>query len=127
MSERAHFVLMRDQGMTPVQIADAMTYEVRTVRRWLKRFDADGIAGLYDQPKTGRPALEPHLTDVVETQAGQPPTVYGYLQTVWTVALLTLHVFTRFKARRQLQHRAAGAARDWVQLASPQAHPGTHT
>jgi hypothetical protein len=41
----------------------------------------------------GSPALEPHLTDIVEAQAGQPPTVYGYLQTVWTVALLMLHVF----------------------------------
>lgn len=98
VSERAHFVLMRDQNMTQAQIADVMNYEVRTVRRWLKRFDADGMDGLYDQPKTGRPVREPHLTDIVETQAGQPPTMYGYLQTVWTVALLTVHVFTRFKA-----------------------------
>jgi transposase len=99
VSERAHFVLMRDQNMTQTQIAAAMNYEVRTVRRWLKRFDADGIEGLYDQPKSGRPLLEPHLTDIVEAQAGQPPTVYGYLQTLWTVALLTLHVCTRFNIK----------------------------
>jgi transposase len=80
-----------------VQIAHVMGYEVRTVRRWLRRYDAHDAAGLYDQPKPGRPALERHLTDIVEAQAGQPPTVYGYLQTVWTVALLTLHVFNRFR------------------------------
>ena len=97
VSERAHFVLMRDQGMTPVQIAEIMDYQTRTVRDWLKRFDVHGIQGLHDYPRSGRPRLEPHLTDMVQTQAGQPPTVYGYLQSVWTVALLSLHLLTRFK------------------------------
>ncbi len=97
VSERAHFVLMRDQGMTQEQIAGAMTYSVRTVRRWLSRFDATGVNGLYATPKSGRPLIEAHLTDIVEAQAGQPPTVYGYLQTVWTVALLALHVLNRFR------------------------------
>lgn len=97
VSERAHFVLMRDQNMTQQQTANVMGYGVRTVRRWLSRFDAEGVDGLYDVPKMGRPQLEPHLTDIVETQAGQPPTVYGYLQTVWTVALLALHVLNRFR------------------------------
>jgi hypothetical protein len=49
VSEHAHFVLMRDQGMTQVQIANVMGYEVRTVRRWLRRFDAHDVAGLYDR------------------------------------------------------------------------------
>ena len=97
VSERAHFVLMREQGMTQEQTAKAMTHSVRTVRRWLSRFEAEGVDGLYDAPKPGRPLLEPHLTDIVETQAGQPPTVYGYLQTVWTVALLALHLLNRIK------------------------------
>ena len=99
VSERAHFVLMRDQGMTHPEIAQAMTYSVSTVQRWLSRFDQQGMDGLYDVPKSGRPQIEPHLTDIIETQAGQPPTVYGYLQTVWTVALLALHVFERFRVR----------------------------
>lgn len=97
VSERVHFLLMRDQGMTPQQIANLMDYELRTVQRWLSRYDRDGIAGLNDQPRSGRPVLEAHVGDIVETQAGQPPTVYGYLQTIWTVALLTLHVCTRFR------------------------------
>lgn len=98
VSERAHFVLMRDQGMTQEQIAVAMSYSVRTVQRGLSRFDSEGMAGLVDGPIPGRPRIEPHLNDIVEAQAGQPPTVYGYVQTVWTVALLALHVATRFRA-----------------------------
>jgi len=53
------------------------------------------LAGLYDAPRSGRPKIEPHLNDIVEAQAGQPPTGYGYLQTVWTVALLALHLAGR--------------------------------
>ena len=69
VSGRAHFVLMRDQGMTHPEIAQAMTYSVSTVQRWLSRFDQQGMDGLYDVPKSGRPQIEPHLTDIVETQA----------------------------------------------------------
>lgn len=96
VSERAHFVLMRDQGMTQQQIANMMNYSVRTVQRALSRYDDQGLEGLHDAPRSGRSEIEPHLNDIVETQAGQPPTVYGYLQTVWTVALLAWHVLERF-------------------------------
>ena len=97
VSERVHFVLMRDQNMPQQQIAEAMAYSLRTVQRALSRYDEDGVEGLYDLPRSGRGKIEPHLNDIIETQAGQPPTVYGYLQTVWTVALLALHVLTRFR------------------------------
>jgi len=35
VSQRAHFVLMREQGMTQQQIADTMGYRLRTVQRVL--------------------------------------------------------------------------------------------
>lgn len=97
VSERAHFVLMRDQGMTQQQIANAMSYNLRTVQRGLSRYDQAGLAGLQDAPRPGRGHIEPHLNDMVETQISQPPTVYGYLQTVWTVALLALHLLEHFQ------------------------------
>ena len=88
---------MRDQNMTQQQIAQAMDYSLRTVQRALSRYDEHGMESLHDAPRPGRPQIEPHLSDIVETQAGQPPTVYGYLQTVWTVALLALHLLERFR------------------------------
>lgn len=99
VSERAHFVLMNEQGIRVKTIGTLMGYDPRSVGRWLKRYKQKGIAGLYDEPRSGRPKLEPHLTDLLETQAGQPPTVYGYLQSVWTVALLALHLFQRYQVQ----------------------------
>ena len=49
-----------------------------------------------DEPRSGRPVRERHLTDVVEAQAAQAPPAYGYVQAIWTVGLLVLHLATRF-------------------------------
>lgn len=97
VSERIHFVLMSDQGKSPPMIADTFGYDVATVRDWLKRFLVSGVAGLFDEPRSGRPSLYRYLDSVVEAQVSQPPTCSGYLQTIWTLALLVLHLGQRFR------------------------------
>src|ERR1700687_3255884 len=56
-----------------------------------------GCAGLNDAPRSGRPPKDRQLTAVVQAQAGQPPPNFGYRQSCWTVALLVLHLATRFR------------------------------
>ena len=41
--------------MAPV-IAAALGLTASTVRDWIKRFNTQGLAGLADQPRAGRPA-----------------------------------------------------------------------
>jgi transposase len=96
LSERAHFVLLADQGLAPSEIARLMGYTVNTVKLWLERYAQGHLAGLQDEPRSGRPMREPHLTDIVEAQASQTPPSYGYVQAIWTVGLLVLHLTHRF-------------------------------
>jgi transposase len=96
LSERAHFVLLSDQGLAPAQIGRLLGYGVNTVKHWLRRYQAAGLEGLRDEPRRGRPVRERHLPDVVEAQASQAPPAYGYVQAIWTVGLLALHLATRF-------------------------------
>jgi transposase len=63
--ERAKMVLMFDDGQKPVDIAAKLDRTTATVYRRLKRFDAEGMAGLDDQPRGGR---KPTYT---ETERGQ--------------------------------------------------------
>jgi transposase len=111
VSERLHFVMLSDIGKSPPEIGMLLGYDAATVRAWLKRYLTDGVAGLDDQPRSGRPCAEEHLDDIVETQVGQPPSVYGYLQAIWSVALLVLHLDQRFRVPtsisrvRQALHR----------------------
>jgi len=95
VSERAHFVLLSAQGRTPPEIGALLGYGVGTVRHWLKRYRRQGLAGLQDAPRSGRPPKDPLLTGIVQAQAGQSPGVFGYLAACWTVALLMTHLGER--------------------------------
>jgi transposase len=54
---RLIMVLLSTAGMSPAQIADLLDYHPATVRRWLHRYTIDGIPGLPDKPRPGRPRL----------------------------------------------------------------------
>jgi hypothetical protein len=50
ISERAHFVLLSDQGKRVPEIGALMGYSAQAVYPWLERYQQQGIAGLYDEP-----------------------------------------------------------------------------
>ena len=117
VSERAHFVLLSEQGHSPPQIGALMGYSAATVRFWLKRYHRRGVAGLDDAPRSGRPPKEPLLTGVVQAQAGQSPGVFGYLQACWTVALLLGHLRERLRLHigaTTLRQALRGAGFAWT-------------
>jgi transposase len=45
------------RGLTASQIAALFEYEPRTVRRWIERYNRQGVAGLDDRPRSGAPRL----------------------------------------------------------------------
>src|SRR5579863_8952293 len=54
---RAMMVLLSLQGLSAAQIAGLLECHPATVRRWIGRFNAEGLAGLADRPRSGRPRL----------------------------------------------------------------------
>ena len=42
-------------GMHPRQIASEMKRSIRTIQNWIRRYMKEGIAGLADKPRSGRP------------------------------------------------------------------------
>ena len=52
---RAVMVLLSAHGLPPAQIAALLDCHPATVRRWIGRFNAEGLAGLADRPRCGRP------------------------------------------------------------------------
>jgi transposase len=112
VSERARMVRLSAQGHSAPEIARLMECHPASVRHWLKAYQGQGIIGLYDAPRSGRPPKEKLLTGVVQAQASQSPPCYGYVQTCWTVVLLLTHLCQHFRLRlsatsvRQALHRA---------------------
>ncbi len=54
--ERARIVWLSARGQRADAIARTIGRSAETVRGWLKRFNATGLAGLQDAPRAGRPA-----------------------------------------------------------------------
>ena len=54
--ERTQIILLAaEQKMTAPQISLIVRRNDQTVRTWIRRFNAEGISGLYDAPRSGAP------------------------------------------------------------------------
>lgn len=110
---RAQMVLLSDRGQPVPAIARIHGCGQEVVRLWLHRYRQDGIAGLQDRPRSGRPPKDALARQIIDAQAEQAPRCAGLVQSCWTVGLLTAFLATRFNltlspssVRRQL--KAAG-------------------
>jgi transposase len=54
---RAVMILLSLHGLAPAQIAALLDCDSCTVRRWIGRFNAEGLEGLADRPRSGRPRI----------------------------------------------------------------------
>ena len=72
--ERAQIILAVADGERPSHTAQHLQMTRVTVYTWIKRFNADGINGLHDQPRTGRPArYQPEaIAQVIATALTKP-------------------------------------------------------
>jgi len=94
---RAHMVLLSDRGFTVPQIATIHACGQDVVLTWLHRYEQQGIAGLEDEPRSGRPPKDHLAGEIVDAQASQSPPCSGHVQTCWSVALLTAFLARRFR------------------------------
>jgi transposase len=53
--ERARIVLGSEAGKSSRELRDELGVSRPTIQRWLDRYEADGIEGLVDRPRSGRP------------------------------------------------------------------------
>jgi len=54
---RAKIILQLTEGMTPSEVAIAQRTSAKTVHRWRNRFEAEGIDGLLERARSGRPTV----------------------------------------------------------------------
>jgi transposase len=94
---RAHMVLLSDRGFTVQEIGGIHACGEDVVRTWLHRSEREGVAGLEDEPRSGRPPKDPLAGPIVDAQASQSPPCSGHVQTCWSVALLTAFLAQRFR------------------------------
>jgi transposase len=94
---RAHMVLLAGRGYSVPQIAAIHACGTDVVRTWLHRYVQQGVAGLEDHPRSGRPPQDREAGPIVDAQASQSPRCSGHVQACWSVALLAAFLVRRFR------------------------------
>ena len=87
---RAQMILLStEQALKAPQIAQIVRESERTVQRWLKRYQAEGITGLHDAPKTGKPSkVSQAYRQQLLSSVRQRPRSLGLEFSLWTLARL---------------------------------------
>ena len=68
-----------------------------TVKRWIKRYQAKGVEGLYDKPRQGRPAkVNTKVKQSISKCLQESPQEFGFLAGYWTIPLLISFLFSQF-------------------------------
>ena len=124
---RAHAILLSAQGHQINQLADIFFVDRETITNWLNRFDQDGIEGLENKPRPGRPssidrADEPKVLDEVRQQPRQLKTVIARLSSFFSVSLSTIkRLLKRYGYRWRRARRSLKSQRDETAFRQAQA------
>lgn len=91
--QRAQIISLSSRGYRVSEIADELGLAPNSVRMWSKRFNAHGVAGLGDEPRSGRPVTytPEQVSIVVETALTKPDTL-GLPFACWTLDRLTAYL-----------------------------------
>lgn len=93
MVERAKIVLLASEGLFAPAIAERLGIEAGWVRVWIKRFNADGLSGLRDKPRSGRPATytSEQVGEVIAASLTNPASL-GLPFASWTLDRLVAYL-----------------------------------
>lgn len=91
---RAQMVLLAaERCLTAAQIAQIVRASEETVRRWLKRYLAEGVEGLHDEPQPGAPrrVTEGYREELIHAVRRRPRGM-GLPFSLWTLQRLADHM-----------------------------------
>jgi len=93
LADRAKVIVMASQGCGTSEIARRMGWTRPPVLAWIKRFNAQGVAGLKDAPRQGRPATYSvaEVSEVVATALSSPEQL-GLPFASWTLDRLEIYL-----------------------------------
>lgn len=84
--QRVQIVLLAlEKGLVAAEIGEIVRLNEQTVRRWLKRYQAEGLEGLKDKPRPGaKPVVTPAYRDLLLLTVRKRPRSMGLDYSMWT-------------------------------------------
>ncbi len=99
--QRARIVWLNREGWRVARIAEEVHLCDRTVRRWIERFNHEGLAGFEDEPRSGRPPTytQEQVGEVIQAALTGPQVLNQTLQLepplpfgAWTLDRLAVYL-----------------------------------
>lgn len=91
--QRCTVIRLLHLGYKPAQVAAMQAVSTPTVYGWFNRWRQEGIEGLANRPKSGRPAkADEAYSQALERLLAQEPKELGYDFAIWTVDRLGQHL-----------------------------------
>lgn len=95
---RLHGILLACRGYSSYEIGDMFGQNPTTVQRWIRGFEKNGLAGLQDSERSGRPAsLTPKQLREIDSALRKSPRDYGYEQNLWDGKMLSYHITRTYR------------------------------
>lgn len=94
---RLHGVLLVAQGMTCPQVAELLGDAPRSVEYWVRRFEKDGLSGLWEGERSGRPRrlTQPQMR-AVDRVLRRSPGEAGLSGNIWDGKTLSVWIQQKF-------------------------------
>jgi transposase len=91
--ERARIIRASSEGQSVAAIAEGLQVKEAKVRKWIKRFNETGLAGLEDEPRGGRPVTytSEEVSEVVAASLTDPQSL-GLPFASWTLDRLEAYL-----------------------------------
>jgi len=94
---RLHGVLLVAQGMTCPEVARLLGDASRSVEYWVGRFERDGLAGLLEGERPGRPRrLSSKQLEAVDRVLRRPPREAGLSGNIWDAKTLSTWIEQKY-------------------------------
>ena len=94
---RLYAVYQLAKGKSSRMLEDLYNVSFKQICNWADRFDANGIAGLKDKVRSGRPSrLTAEQKEIIRGALTENPEIYGYNSATWSGALLIDFIGKRF-------------------------------
>ena len=122
LQRRAQIILLAaEKGMVAQEIAEIVRDSDQTVRRWLKRYQAEGIEGLKDRPRPGgeRATTGAYRRQLLETVRRRPRSL-GQPYSLWTLQRLADYMAEQTGIRVSYETVRRELKRSGVVLSRPQ-------
>jgi len=94
---RLHGILLVAQGMSCPEVARLLGDAPRTVENWVRRFEREGLAGLVDIERPGRPSrLTAEQLAQADRSLREPPSAVGLSGQLWDGKTLSAYLALEF-------------------------------